>query len=177
MLKRLVANSLRDIAGFNSLTQRDSPDCQLNSIRLYLKLITQDLCCPQTTCGQHCPWEPTALHEIDQAALRPLIATNTMATLNPKANRVPHFHHSGKSRKTAGKQAYYDELPAEQRWHRCAFVERMPAIARSPAQKSSPLPQYGAGSISDPPDQALRGAPGKRRDDCTPHIADLPTTY
>jgi hypothetical protein len=92
--KILVANSLREIARENYFTQRASRCCfvkegskssrklqttisvrrrydlknkngltQPGSGRLQLAL-RQDLCCPQTVCGQHCPWEPTALHQL-----------------------------------------------------------------------------------------------------------------
>jgi hypothetical protein len=104
---RLVANSLREISELNDLTQRVSlvllciktianrkPLQSIARFRfrflesgrddpaLWGCLQPQDLCCPQTACGQHRPWEPTALHEIDQATFRPPIAANTTATLS-----------------------------------------------------------------------------------------------
>jgi hypothetical protein len=70
---RLVKKCLSRIRCGTSL----KPTLSRSEIRLIVSVIRfvepQDLCCPQTACGQHCPWEPTALHEIDQAALGRLL--------------------------------------------------------------------------------------------------------
>jgi hypothetical protein len=98
--RRVVSCSLAEeetrlVAKCQTLSCVPLPRRRLNDFALfcYIFILTEKprtACRPQTACGRHCPWEPTALHEIfGQPSDRPSVTVTD--TLSPKAKSVPQI--------------------------------------------------------------------------------------